>query len=164
MKKKCLMMCVAAVGALSVPKIVWADDGDKLLLHLRDGGQTQEVLLADLQKITFGADAFTMLVAGSTTEVKYDAISKLTFGLKGSGVENVMSDSGLLLYPNPAVDCVNLQGWNASEPAVFSVYSVTGQCCLTISDWMGEPVSVSGLEKGLYIIKVNNNVFKFWKL
>lgn len=26
---------------------------------------------------------------------------------------------------------------------------------------MGEPVSVSGLEKGLYVIKVNNNVFNF---
>ncbi len=67
------------------------------------------------------------------------------------GLEEPGFESGLLLYPNPAVDYLTIRSQNDALIRSVEVHSVSGQQILTSE----QPViETSSLEKGAYIVKV----------
>lgn len=69
-----------------------------------------------------------------------------------------ISESGktqaIQVYPNPAVDVLNIT--KVSNNATYSIYNVAGQI-IAKGNIANNKVSVSKLEKGVYIISVDNN-------
>jgi len=74
------------------------------------------------------------------------------------------SVSSFKLYPNPASSVLNIQSESltASE---YAIYNVLGKLVAhtTIADSNNIQVNVSGLESGLYFVKINNQYLKFIK-
>lgn len=67
------------------------------------------------------------------------------------------------VYPNPTTDYITVNtGLNNEQ--VLSVYSSTGVLYLEFPCWTGEPLNVSSLPAGLYVICVNGQSLKFCKL
>lgn len=164
MRTKNLLPCAMFLCMSSAAVFAQTDNEDRIVVHLKSGGDVQEVALSEVSKMTFGESDFSFVKTSGTAAYGYEDVCKMTFSLAGIGItDEEVLPSGLVLYPNPVSDFVNVKGWNAEEPAVLSVYSLSGQCCLEIASWQGEPVSVAGLGRGMYILKINDKTFKFRK-
>lgn len=63
------------------------------------------------------------------------------------------STAAINIYPNPALDCLHINGIAATNGAVVQISDVTGRRVLT-AYYTGRPVDVSGLLPGHYIIRI----------
>jgi hypothetical protein len=72
--------------------------------------------------------------------------------------------AAMAVYPNPVGDFIYVQ--NAPEGTSFvNICRIDGAVVLqTQISLSGQPLNVTGLAKGIYFIKINNQVFKFMKL
>ncbi len=70
------------------------------------------------------------------------------------GVNNVVKNEQIVVYPNPTVDVLNIT--KVSNNATYTIYSASGQLVMKgkVSD---NKVQVSKLEKGVYVITLDNN-------
>ena len=57
----------------------------------------------------------------------------------------------------------NLIYIEGAEQGRIEVYALNGTQCLAVAQWSGQPVDVSALPKGIYVLKVGNASFKFKK-
>ncbi|MBO5747570.1 MAG: T9SS type A sorting domain-containing protein, partial [Muribaculaceae bacterium] len=69
----------------------------------------------------------------------------------------------LLISPNPVDDIIRIVGYNNSEPAQLSIYSLDGEEMMRIDNWQGEPIDASQLSAGIYILRINTHTIKFIK-
>lgn len=85
-----------------------------------------------------------------------------TIMVNESSVENVAAEH-VAVYPNPAVDVVNIE--MASAINSVAVYSVSGAAVNADVNVNGNKatINVSGLTSGLYIAKINNTTVRFIK-
>ena len=76
----------------------------------------------------------------------------------GEGVEELKEDPFLHLFPNPTSKHVNIVVENASSESSyrFEIYTMTGQRVWERAGSTYEKVDLSGLAKGLYLIKVQS--------
>ncbi|MBW6535044.1 MAG: T9SS type A sorting domain-containing protein [Mariniphaga sp.] len=65
--------------------------------------------------------------------------------------ENLVS-----LYPNPFTETVTLRWKNSYEPLKLEIYLVTGSRILEKQINSGIPVSLAGIDNGIYFFKLNN--------
>lgn len=68
--------------------------------------------------------------------------------------ENVNKSESIQVYPNPAVDVLNVT--KVSNSATYSIFNTAGQMVLK-GKVTSNKVPVSKLEKGIYIISIDNN-------
>ena len=73
------------------------------------------------------------------------------FGQMSTDIAETEFVSGILIYPNPANDILNIEG--ADSDCRVSVYSLTGQALIRES---GNCINVSILQSGIYLIKIES--------
>ncbi len=70
------------------------------------------------------------------------------------GVNDQVKNNGISVYPNPAVDVLNVT--KVSDRATYTIYNMAGQA-VAKGNVADNKVQVSKLQKGVYIISVDNN-------
>lgn len=79
-------------------------------------------------------------------------------------VSNIDKDE-LKIYPNPAVDVVNIEG--ASVVKTVDITDLSGRTAISVSELSGNKIDVAGLQRGVYLMKVTTGkgtkVVKFVK-
>ena len=68
-----------------------------------------------------------------------------------------------MISPNPVDNIIRIVGYNNSEPAQLSIYSLNGEEVMRIENWQGETIDASPLSAGIYILKINTTAIKFIK-
>ena len=63
------------------------------------------------------------------------------------------------LYPNPAIDYIQLTG---ITNGIYTIFDMQGNV-ITKEEFIGEAISVSNLLSGVYILKINNIAIRFIK-
>lgn len=141
---------------------------EKLIVHPTDGdASVWETALTNIGKMTFSDTGLTIQnTEGVPLKVfMYSGINKLTFGAGGSGIISNSFSPKLTLYPNPATEYIQLIGWDTTKSEEgIAIYSMNGEICYQADKWCGDPIKVSSLPQGTYILKVKNQSFKFRKL
>jgi hypothetical protein len=61
-----------------------------------------------------------------------------------------------MVYPNPASDHVFVK-WDGFRQLSLEVYQVTGAKAMELLVYPGKEISISHLQKGIYIYKLLNN-------
>jgi hypothetical protein len=90
-------------------------------------------------------------------------ISERFFSLRIRHILNPsVSDGNLSVYPNPATD--RLYVVNAAGNTDITIYSISGSVVLHTVVGEGGSINIGSLQKGMYLIKMNNTVIKFSKL
>lgn len=151
-RKKLITAVLAACVAIG------AGAQTTMVITTTDGNSTHYAI-DNIQKITFGADALTVLPAGNL--FNFDNIRKITFS---NGTDAIGTTSG-----NAPIQVVcrnnelRVVGWESGKKAVATLYSVDGQRLWNANGWTGQPVSVASLPQGVYIFKINSTSFKFSK-
>lgn len=143
----------------------WASaQTSNIVLNFNDG-TTKSSALSALSKITFSGTSMVLNYAdGTKGTFEESLIQKMVFS-SITAVEDVFSTStGLTVYPSPATDYIRIANLPEGETA-YTIYSLDG--AMVASSILGsatEQINVSTLNKGFYVIKLNNHAVKFMKL
>ena len=136
-----------------------------LIFKMSDGTQLEKDL-SSVKKITFsGGNLLLNISGGDNTIVSLPAIVSMVFNRTPSNIESSLEDrESLAVYPNPATDILYIKNAPAKESEVL-VFTADGRMVLRSHVFSSEqPVDVSSLSPGFYLLKINSWVFKFRKL
>jgi hypothetical protein len=123
--------------------------------------------LATLQSLSFqNSNLLLKKTTGSTESFNLSTVKELYFSSLYTGSENISvigKAEKLSVYPNPAQTTIRIM--NAPlQPDLISIIGMDGHCILQTQITQDNPaINISGLAKGLYIVKVNNQAIKFIK-
>ena len=78
-------------------------------------------------------------------------------------LNDVKIEDKMILYPNPASDKLYLKNVN-DENLNISIFSISGIQLLKITALKSsEPIDISSLPKGFFVLKINDQAIKFTK-
>lgn len=161
MKKELLVSVLTAIMAMGSSSL---HAQAKLVVTPLNGGQTGEYALTDIQKITFGEDG--MHVVGSNFEVeplwKLSTIKNLQFVGLTDGIGQLTRQETGKLTISLRENLLTVHGIG-SQPALATIYDISGQIVLRAKVADGESIDASALSNGIFIIRVNNKTLKFVK-
>jgi hypothetical protein len=160
MKKKTLLATLVCLIGLGVNTVRCQNN---LILKLADGTEKSSIL-SSLGKITFsGTNMILNYNDGTTGVFDESSVTKMVFSTV-SAVETVSATGNeLAVYPNPASNFIAIK--NAPEQQFnYSIYGLDGSLLISAKQTAGSQINISNLQKGFYVIKVNNQAMKFLKL
>jgi len=135
-----------------------------LIVRFTDGTENTEQL-SSLQKLSF-ADGNLVITykSGSTALHMLPEIQKLYFGIETLLPEQPISNENRMsIYPNPAWQEINLENIPEGTSMIF-IYRMDGKLAMQLpAGTSAEPISISNLESGLYLLRANNQTVKFIK-
>src|SRR5574344_1626960 len=79
-----------------------------------------------------------------------------------SSISNIDNNANMFVYPNPAKNYIKLA--NVNNNAKVSIFSLDGKMLYNNNYQTQSQIDISSLDKGIYVIKVNDRTFKFSKL
>lgn len=90
-------------------------------------------------------------------EVSFSTIGLGGFFIKSLGIE-ISTDNkfNALVYPNPATNSIKID-FSAKENAKLEIIDINGKSIMTKDISPNEPIDVSMLSKGIYIMKISSN-------
>lgn len=133
----------------------------KVTLTFQDAS-IQEIDVNSYGKIYFSGD-YMYIDNGSSQPYSFAVsnIRKMTFN-EVLGVPEIVTEA-FKVYPNPVHNLLYISG-NDSTPYPYSLFTIDGRLLLRGEVQNGDPVDVSELPSGIYILKVNDTSLKINKL
>jgi endoglucanase len=125
-----------------------------------------------LQTITFPATSGWQDWTSNTTQINLPEgqhVMKFTFNKIGvnlnwmqfdwtseSGVDNIVNDDGVNVYPMPVDKYLNIEFNSSERPRKIQLLSLDGKIILSLDcpDRLGEVIDVSNLNAGIYILRI----------
>ena len=121
--------------------------GNTLIVACQADGQTGTSVQSD------DADWTDNLYQGFTFDLKD------VFPEAGVGVQEVEHNNHISLYPNPAVDQLNV---TLNKNAEMTIYNIMGQAVMTMEGRAGaNTIDITSLTSGIYFISAGNDTQKF---
>ena len=157
---------VKDASSLTMSKI--PQNGNLHVAYARTGGnpmtgfgQVGLVIVEDLEGIKSDDQGYLTF---KITDISYlndngeyiqipDQTVAFKFGKKNTPLS--ISDSDVVLYPNPAKDLLNISVSSGIKINNTRLFSLTGQLCKSSAN--GEPIDVSSLSSGLYLLQIETN-------
>ena len=139
---------------LTVSGAAMADDYAYLTVT-QTGGESSYAV-SSIEKITFEAsDMVLHLTGGNTTKVPLAGLSKLFFTSSASGIATVSSNPSQISLRNGVLRVSGQKG------SVVTVYDMSGKAVRTVTMQETETeINLSGVVKGIYIVKVGGEAKK----
>lgn len=143
---------LAASPALADQKLVVTDSSSETTVA--------SYQLSDISNLSFADGNLVVSLSGDKTEqvplttslvLKFDGVATAI-----SQVDDTDADVRIA-YDGSQFSATGVKGANAA------LYTIGGQKVIALSSWNGSPVSTATLANGVYILKVNNQSFKFIK-
>lgn len=158
---KQIKLLLSAFAILACSSAAYAEDGLKLKVNPAEGTPASvDITAGDI--LTF-SDAGMKVMNGDVQKAAFDwtQINTLTFD-GASGIETMTADSGMRPLQNPVND-IFATTCPPEQPCPLYISDMNGALVLRINAWNGEPVDVSALSSGFYLVKINNLTFKIIK-
>ena len=135
----------------------------KLVVHSVDG-TLLTTSLDEVKSLVFNESGFSVnpLKGQSLGTFDFSKVSKIEFVSETTGIGDLIANPSRLGL-SVSRSSLKVTGWNAGESATVALYSMSGQCCYQDNSWSGEVINISTLPSGVYVLKVNNETFKFSK-
>lgn len=125
---------------------------------LRNDYNAEETLVAETGQMMFGPFPCNEVVEFTVSSIEGNFMNAMqtTFATDCNTelqVENVATNTSLVVYPNPATDEIRID--HGKDAATVWIYDQTGRCGLSITQHASAtPVSVLGLSSGIYQVVV----------
>jgi len=163
MKKKLLHFVLLLILISTAARV----NAQSLVVRSKDGTETIRNLVV-LQKLTFeNNNLYLHFTGGSSEAFALTNVGKIFFKSGTTAADLIsrdQSNGNISLYPNPVGDAFHLL--NIPEgTSVVTVYRIDGAVILQTRVSPAEnAIDVSNLNKGLYLLKIQNQAIKFIKL
>ncbi len=108
-------------------------------------------------------------VSPEIAEALFDASDHLPVTMKMAVYSNLDTEENTMMkwriYPNPTDGIINIEMPPCDSPTEYKITNIIGQTLMTGSfNEKSQQIDVSRLNNGLYLISVNNLIFKFVKI
>jgi len=134
----------------------------KITIHLTDGSESSFNISADGKLYFSGNNLLIKDSIGITSSITLSQIRKIVFESNSSGIESHIESGQMFIYPNPSSNYLRIG--NISEQVVnVTIFSMNGKVLLRSEYRNGDQIDVSNLSHGLYIVRVDEQAFKFCK-
>jgi hypothetical protein len=158
------MMKTTLKWTLFLAATLWASGGmaqTKVTLTFQNAS-TEEIEVNAYGKIYFAND-YMYIDEGNAFPYSFAVsdIRKMTFD-EVLGVNDIVTET-FKVYPNPVHNELYISS-DDFQPHPYQLYSADGRLLMQGESQEGNPINVSDLPTGLYILKVNNSSFKISKL
>jgi hypothetical protein len=120
------------------------------------GGTSKEYVIDDIGKMAFSNDALNIFGKETSTYSLSDLLS-IKFDL-ATGISATQSENEQMKF-DIRNNMLSVSGINGTANA--AIFSVNGQQMTSLRAWNGAPVSIANLPKGVYILNIKNQSFKF---
>ncbi len=132
-------------------------------LNLLDGTQ-KSIDLASIGKINFANSSLVFnFFSGSIDSYPLSKVQSLVFNGLSSGIEKLVANRPISVYPSLASQSVSLRNLPDGETKV-TIFRQDGLAVITTTvSSAAEPINIAHLARGFYFICVNNQVLKFIK-
>lgn len=132
-----------------------------LTIEFKDNSKVSSTI-SEINKITFTGSVINIKSnSGTSTSYAVSTIKLLSFGTV-SGFETT-STADIYIYPNPATDYITVEHLPATDVDVY-VYSISGVKVLFKQlNNLSNSLDISSLNRGLYILKIEDLSVKFNK-
>lgn len=114
-----------------------------------------KIIIEDNSFVVKQSDENISLVTKEIVSVKVESKSN------PSAEKGIRLNENIIFYPNPATDYISIKG--ISEKSHLAIYSISGDLLISSDIYDGEFIDISILSSGIYLLKVNSNVFKLNK-
>lgn len=136
-----------------------------MTVALRSGGE-QSFEVTDHSILHFGNGVLSISSDEQNTSpgIRLADIESIKFRSGAQGMNDLTdsASSALRLRRNPVNDFLEFEG-TASYPARVEIFSLQGSRLISIPAWSGNPIDVTSLPQGIYLLTVDNSTFKFIK-
>lgn len=135
------------------------------LMLKKTDGTDQTVAFIKLKKITFSGTNLVLNYQTEPTEsISLASIRKMIFGTYTAVDRITVDNKDLNIYPNPSTDFISVKAGMVAKSNI-AIYSLSGTLVLSVTlTSIDEKIDVRSLQKGMYILKLENQAFKFTKL
>jgi hypothetical protein len=153
-KRKILMMLFLATALFTAK-------AQSIVIQSQEGSE-QTISLSDIQKITFSDGYLVLNYNGGTTQsYAVSTLRKLSFNSTSSTIENALAESVHFFYQ--ATD-QHLYFHNLPDSkSSVTVFRTDGILVIQTTIFSDGTIDASSLPTGIYLVKVNNQVYKFQK-
>jgi uncharacterized protein (TIGR02145 family) len=94
----------------------------------------------------------------SEANEKYNGYSVRCVRDIGTGIDNINNRNEIKIYPNPAIDNINIDITNKNKTGTLTIYDLLGNIVLQHQiDKVQNVINVSSLKTGMYIIKISDS-------
>ena len=161
MKKTFLLVGLLFFALLYVCPVMAQNSAQSTNVTVVYNNSLPNALFENVTRFYFDNGDLVLDQNGVTSNIPVTTIQRLEL----DAVSSVQSweDNSILLYPNPTSDKLYFST-NKEQIVQVRVYSMNGQLLFSQQLSTSESIDVSTLSKGMYIIKINNQTYKFSKL
>jgi hypothetical protein len=135
------------------------------LILKKTDGTDQTIAFSKLKKITFSGTNLVLNYQSDPNEsVSLASIQKMFFGTYTAVDRIAIDNKDLVIYPNPSTDFIHVKTGMIAKSKI-AIFSLSGTHVMSVnlpSD--DNKIDVRDLQKGMYILKLDNQAFKFIKL
>ncbi len=126
-------------------------------------GTVKEVSLTDLNRFTFAEANMNMIFKNAPMEsLALSSVQCMTFST-ATGIASV-SETTLSVFPNPAGSHIRINNLTETKNPVL-IYNSAGTLVKSIdAASVNRQIDVSDLSRGMYFIRVDNQILKFIRL
>lgn len=134
-----------------------------VIIQNNDGTESSE-LLNNIVNLTFTSDLMNVKTTSQTTSFTVSDIRKIYFdNVVVVGVDQI-AVNGLVVYPNPVTNLLKVRFDDANSHSLF-IYRIDGVLVFRSGSYTSDQViEVGQWSKGLYLVRLDNQVVKFEKL
>ena len=157
LKTAIAITCMISAGTLTA-----SADPKVIVDPAQEGAPSQETALSVDTKITFTSTGVQIENGGDTRAFTYADIGGIRFVTSTSSVTVIERDAKYALRTNPVETELEITG-HAGTPVPLSIFSLNGQQMLSTLNWQGETLNAATLAPGTYLVRINNETFKFIK-
>jgi hypothetical protein len=128
-----------------------------------DGTAKKAWNLLDVGKVTFDQGDIVVTHSAGIYSVSLNEVLSIKFTDTGlphdTGLEKISGDEAQLRIA-AGENAIHITGASAGQVAIWAM---TGQQIYSNRNWRGGDIDISHLDRGIYIITINNSTFKFKK-
>lgn len=142
-----------------------AQSDKSMVVETKNSG-TQQFNLSDIRRLDFSNEGVSVVsVDKDGATFAFDDIKKITFGSATNGISQIKTEGapGQSIFISSDGNDLTIKGWNPSVYADLSIFTVGGAQLLNEERWNGQPVNISSLPKGVYVVRVGKRTGKFRK-
>jgi len=137
-----------------------ADDGLQMNVTPNEGTpRTVTVISGDI--LTF-SNTEMKLMNGDVEKASFALPKIQTISFKTPGSVDILTEDAIRPLHNPVGDMLEIV-CPPEQQRMLCVRDMSGTLMLRVNNWKGEPVDVSSLGAGIYLVTVNNSTFKILK-
>lgn len=135
----------------------------KLVIHSVDGSLLEKSL-GEVKSLAFKEGGFSVsdLKGQALGDFAFSKVQKIEFISDITGIGETIEESSKLGL-NVSRNTLIVTGWAGNQPGVVTIVGMSGQRLYHATNWDGAAIDISALPSGVYVLKVNNETFKFRK-